>query len=99
MITTPLEDAKRLKRFEKLDDLLPEFRSTIQGLNKDELDAKISEIAKAEEMSKMAQRNDPDITQVKEKLSHLLEPYRDDSKAHKLMLEFMAYQAESKGWL
>jgi predicted transcriptional regulator len=94
----PIEEEKRQKRFLKLDTLAPDFRDNAQQMGKEELNTKIAEVAKLEQANQEAKKADPKISKAKEEMKNLTAPYREDSKAHKLMTEFLVWVAESKGW-
>lgn len=94
----PIEEDKRQKRFLRIDALNPDFRTNAQGMNKEELNNKIAEIAKLEQANQEAKKADPAISKAKEEMKGLTTPYREDSKNNKLFSEFLVWVAENKGW-
>lgn len=94
----PVEEAKRQKRFQKLDELAPEFRQTLEGKTKEELDNKLAEIAKLEQANRDALLADETVAKLREELKGAKEVYGLDSKTHKLMTEWVVNLMESKGF-
>jgi hypothetical protein len=98
MELTHEEELKRQKRFAKLDDIDPEFRTDMQKLGKVELEDKLAELAHLEQANQNALKNDPKVSALKEELKNLMEPYRADTKAFKGKIEFLVYIGEQKGF-
>jgi hypothetical protein len=94
----PEQELKRQKRFSKIDDVDDEFRDQVQGMGKDQLRQKITEVVMLEQANQDALKADQKVASIKEELKNLTEPYKEDAKIHKLKLEFLAYVAESKGY-
>ena len=92
------EQLKRQKRFSKIDEVDEDFRDGVQSMGKEQIRQKITEVVMLEQANQDALKADAKISGLKEELKNLMEPYKEDSKIHKLKLEFMAYTAESKGY-
>jgi hypothetical protein len=95
----PIEEAKRQKRFLKLDAMDKDFRTNVQSMSKEDLDQKLAEVAKLEQTNQDAKKADPTVAKLKEETKNATANYREDSKAHKLMTEFVVWVAEQKGYL
>jgi hypothetical protein len=92
------QELKRQKRFSQIDEVDEEFRDTCQQMGKDQLRQKVTEIVMLEQANQDALKADPKITGLKEELKNMMEPFKEDSKIHKLKLEFLAHVVESKGF-
>lgn len=90
----------RKKGFSKKDPHanLPEgFKDAIDGMSRDEIRKRISDIAILDCEYKAALKADPDVAQAKDSLKNLMQPYRDDIKSCKAQIAYCKEVLDAKG--
>lgn len=85
---------KQYKRFAQLDE---EWRSSMLSASTEEVTKKISTVAMNDYQMHMAQKNDPDLNELKEKLKTANAPYSDAYKTNKIRIEFLTEVLRSRG--
>jgi hypothetical protein len=93
------DKVKRDKRFEKLDEIDPDFKGNAQQMNPEEIDDRLAQLAKLDQVSEDALKADPTVNKLKEELKEVMTPIREDKKARKLMREYYVYVLEGRGKL
>lgn len=94
----PIQEEKRQKRFLKLDLMDPDFRSNADNWNKEELKARLAEIATLEQLNQDLLKIDDNVNDLKAKVADAKAPYADTTKTHKLKIEYLVKVASDKGW-
>jgi hypothetical protein len=90
----------RKKGYTKKDPYsgLPEgFKEAIEGMSRDEIRKRISDIAILDCEYRAALATDPAVQDAKRTLKNLMEPYRDDFKSCKLQLAYCKQALDDKG--
>lgn len=81
----------------KWDDLSPEFKSSIDGASKEDLQGKLAEVAKALELNSAAQKADQDLNEKKQAVKDANAGYAEAKKAQRLKAEYLIVALSDKG--
>lgn len=81
----------------KFDDLSPEFKSSIDGASKEDLQSKLAEVAKNLELNSAAQKADPDLAAKKQAVKDAGAGYAEAKKAQRLKAEYLIVALSDKG--
>lgn len=80
--------------FEDLDE---EWMSAVAGSTVDEINARIAELAKAQEENLAAQKADGDLAEKKEAVKFASENYRENTKGYKTRMKYIMQILGDKG--
>lgn len=89
------EKEKQHKKFEK--NLPEEWRNQMMSAQRDEVEKAIRESAMSFIQNDFSLKYDPDIRELKEKLSYAREPYMNGKKVSMLKVEFLMETLRSQG--
>lgn len=81
----------------QVQEQLPDFAGEVAGLSVQELNARLSELAKAREQNSDAKEEDEELENVRKVVSELSAPYRDAEKALKLKSRYLIKLIDEKG--
>lgn len=79
------------------DNLPDDFVAEIDGSTVDQINAKVAELAKAEQENLQAKSLDEDLKEKKEAVKFASEVYRDCSKGYRLRMKYILTVLESRG--
>jgi FtsZ-interacting cell division protein ZipA len=97
----PFNKPKKQKKAKTLQDKIreidPNFVDEVSVATDDELKSKITTLTSQKIEVEEAQKNDPDIADVKEKLKQLKSTYTEPLKAYKLKIQFLVQLLKDRG--
>jgi hypothetical protein len=79
---------KTRKRKDEFADLDSDWKSGIASMSTDEVNARIAEIAKAEQEMQATKKEDEDLNSLREQLKAAAQGYREHTKLSKLRIKF-----------
>ncbi|MDE2425742.1 MAG: hypothetical protein KGO96_07530 [Elusimicrobia bacterium] len=82
---------------DNFDSLSKEWMDAVSVAPEDEINKRISEIAKAQAELDILKKVDPELLSAKESYDNLMEPYRIDSKENKLKIKFAYKVLKDRG--
>jgi hypothetical protein len=94
MVDPKARKEKQQKKYAKLN---PEWRQNCLQMTDDQLEAEILKVALSDLSNKMAQEMDPDIADLKEKLTVATEPYKSIANENKIKTPFVVEILEGRG--
>lgn len=78
-------------------DLPEEFVAEIDGSTVEQINAKVAELAKAEEENQQAKSLDGDLREKKDAVKFAAEGYRENTKGYKLRMKYILAVLVSRG--
>ncbi len=82
---------------DKFDTLGDDFKDAVNSSSADEIRKRIGEVALLDCTMKATLKADPDVSQAKDALKNLMEPYREDLRSYKLQIEYCKDALEGAG--
>ena len=76
------------KKKDKFDDLPESFKDAIQQSGADQIRKRIADIALLQVVEKELLKDDGEVSDAKDTLAGLLQPYRENLKSYRLQIEF-----------
>lgn len=80
-----------------IQDKMPEFAGEVAGLSIEQLNSRLSELAKSRELNSDAKEADEELENTRKLVSELGAPYRDAEKALKLKSKYLIKMISDKG--
>lgn len=84
---------------DKFADLPKEFKEAVSSEKDDALNARISTLAKNEELNQKAKKEDEDLNNLKDRVAVASAGYKEATKAYKLKMKFIMSVLDSRGTL
>lgn len=82
---------------EKIQEDMPEFAGEVAGLNVDQLNQRLAQLAKDAEANEQAKEDDEELEEAQKHASELGAPYRDAKKAIRLRSRYIIKMIGEKG--
>lgn len=80
------------------EDLPSEWRDSVSGMSREQIDEEIAKVAKSEDENQKAKKDDPDLENLKWQVKEATAPYREASKMNKLKISFAIQVLGDKGF-
>lgn len=85
------------KNKDPFEDLPSEWRDSVSGMGREQIDEEIAKVAKNEDENQRAKKDDPDLQNLKWQVKEASAPYREATKMNKLKISYAIQVLGDKG--